>query len=61
MEKHIVYLFYAAVTSAGAGLGYLYYKKVGCQGNVCPMWSSPGRSMFFGALLGLVIAKNLLR
>lgn len=35
----------------GAGLGFVYYQTVGCDGG-CLIWSSPLNSMAYGGLMG---------
>ena len=47
------YLFAIAI---GGGLGYLYYKKVGCPSGTCPLTANPYISTSYGALMGLAIA-----
>lgn len=39
----------------GGGLGFLYYKKVGCATGTCPITSSPKGSVIYGAIIGLMI------
>lgn len=39
----------------GGGLGFLYYKKVGCASGTCPLTSSPIVSSIYGAFMGLMI------
>lgn len=39
----------------GGGLGFLYYKKVGCASGTCPITSSPYGSVIYGAIIGLLI------
>lgn len=39
----------------GGGLGFLYYKKVGCASGTCPITSSPIASSVYGGLMGLMI------
>ena len=39
----------------GGGLGFLYYKKVGCATGTCPLTSSPFGSTIYGALLGIMV------
>lgn len=47
------YLFAIAI---GAGLGYVYYKKVGCPSGACPLTSNPYSSTAYGAIMGLLVA-----
>ncbi len=39
----------------GGGLGFLYYKKVGCPSGSCPITSNPYSSTIYGAVLGAMI------
>ncbi|MFN3530855.1 MAG: rhodanese-like domain-containing protein [Bacteroidia bacterium] len=43
---------------AGAGLGFLYWKYVGCQSGACAITANKYSSMIMGALLGLSLAGN---
>ncbi|MCF7886286.1 MAG: DUF6132 family protein [Candidatus Marinimicrobia bacterium] len=43
-------------TAAGAGLGYLYYKFIGCRTGTCPITSNPWISMIWGGLIGFFLA-----
>lgn len=43
----------------GGGLGYLYYKKVGCPSGTCPITSSRFGSITYGAMIGLMIGMSL--
>jgi phage shock protein E len=43
---------------AGAGLGFLYWKYIGCQSGVCAITANKYSSMIMGALLGLSLAGN---
>ncbi|MFP4164982.1 MAG: DUF6132 family protein [Chitinispirillaceae bacterium] len=42
-------------TAAGALVGFLYYRLVGCSSGVCPITSNPYTAMIFGALMGGVL------
>jgi hypothetical protein len=41
-------------TIAGAGLGFAYYRLVGCRSGACPISGNPFISTIYGAVLGLV-------
>jgi len=43
-------------TLAGAGLGFLYYKFIGCRTGSCPITSNPWISMIWGGLIGFLLA-----
>lgn len=45
MEKHII------ASIIGGGLGYLYYKKIGCSTGTCPITSSPYASSIYGVII----------
>ena len=43
----------------GGGLGFAYYKFVGCSTGSCPLVSHPVVATLYGAILGLLIATNI--
>jgi hypothetical protein len=43
---------------AGAGLGFGWYKLVGCSTGTCPLTSNPVISTLYGAGLGLLLAAS---
>ncbi len=43
-------------TIIGAGLGFAYYKFVGCRTGACPITSNPWISTVWGGLIGFLIA-----
>lgn len=43
----------------GAGLGFAYYKYVGCSTGACPLTSNPIISTCYGAVLGALVANSL--
>jgi hypothetical protein len=43
----------------GAGLGYGYYKLVGCSSGVCPLTRHPAISTIYGMVLGALFAASL--
>ena len=40
----------------GAGLGFGWYRLVGCRSGACPIWASPYLSTVYGALLGYLLS-----
>lgn len=42
----------------GSGLGFGFYKLVGCSTGACPLTSNPYMSMVLGGLLGVLIAAS---
>ncbi len=42
--------------AAGAVIGYLYYRFVGCSTGTCPITSNPLISTIYGAVMGLLLA-----
>ena len=42
----------------GAGLGFLYYRFIGCTTGACPLTSNPWISSIYGAVLGLLVTLN---
>jgi hypothetical protein len=42
----------------GGGLGFAYYRFVGCTTGACPLASNPWISSIFGVILGLLIARS---
>ncbi len=40
----------------GGGLGFAFYKFVGCSTGTCPLTSNPIISTIYGAALGALIA-----
>jgi hypothetical protein len=48
-----------AISAAlGGGLGFAYYKFVGCATGTCPLTSNPWISSLYGAVLGGLIASS---
>jgi hypothetical protein len=42
----------------GGGLGFAYYKFVGCPSGTCPLTSNPVISTIYGAVLGVLLATS---
>lgn len=43
--------------AAGALLGFLYGKFIGCRSGTCPLTSNPYTAMIYGAVLGGLFGK----
>jgi hypothetical protein len=43
----------------GGGLGFGYYKLVGCSTGTCPLTSSPIISTLYGIVVGVLLASSL--
>jgi hypothetical protein len=43
----------------GGGLGFAYYKFVGCSTGTCPLTSHPIVSTIYGAVLGALMATSM--
>jgi hypothetical protein len=43
----------------GAGLGFAYYKFVGCSSGSCPITSNPYISSLYGALIGGMLSAQV--
>lgn len=41
---------------AGALLGFLYYKFIGCSTGACPITANPYTSTLYGLLVGLALS-----
>lgn len=44
---------------AGGGIGFGYYKFIGCSSGTCPLTSNPYISTIYGMVLGAMIAGNI--
>ena len=42
----------------GAGLGFGWYKLVGCSTGACPLTSNPVISTIYGAAVGVLVATS---
>lgn len=40
----------------GGGLGFAYYKLIGCRTGACPLTSTPLRAILYGSFLGLLFS-----
>ena len=40
----------------GGGLGFAYYKFVGCSTGTCPLTSNPFLSSIYGSIVGALVA-----
>jgi hypothetical protein len=40
----------------GGGLGFAWYRFVGCSTGTCPLTSNPVISTLYGAVLGVLVA-----
>ena len=52
----ILKLFIGVVN--GGGLGFVFYKFIGCSTGTCPLTSNPIISTIYGAVLGALIATS---
>ena len=43
----------------GGGLGFAYYRFIGCASGTCPLTSNPYTSTIYGAVIGVLIAAQL--
>ena len=43
----------------GGGLGFAYYKFVGCSSGTCPLTSNPFISTLYGVVVGALVASSL--
>ncbi len=43
----------------GGGLGFVYYKFVGCPTGTCPLTSNPILSTLYGIVVGALIGSSI--
>ena len=43
----------------GGGLGFAFYKFVGCSTGTCPLTSNPFISTLYGSVVGALVAGSL--
>lgn len=43
----------------GGGLGWAYYRLIGCSSGTCPLTSSPIISTIYGTAVGALVASSL--
>ena len=51
-------LHYILGASIGGGLGFAFYKFVGCSTGACPLTSHPVISTIYGAIIGVLLASS---
>ncbi len=62
MHKRMnVILKYLLGAAAGGGLGFLYYRVVGCRSGTCPLTSTIYGSVLYGTVLGTLVVGILAR
>lgn len=42
----------------GGGLGFAFYKRVGCSSGACPLTSNPIISTIYGSIVGALLASS---
>jgi hypothetical protein len=42
----------------GGGLGFAYYRLIGCAMGTCPLTSNPYLSTSYGAVIGVLVAAH---
>ncbi len=43
----------------GGGLGFAYYKFVGCSSGTCPLTSNPITSTIYGLVVGALVGSSI--
>ena len=41
----------------GGGVAFGVHRFVGCRSGACPIWANPYVSIFYGALLGVLLSR----
>lgn len=57
MKRTMILRFILGIL-VGGGLGFGYYKFVGCSSGTCPLTSNPVISTIYGAVLGVLLATS---
>lgn len=58
-RTHIMILRIIIGVVAGGGLGFAFYKLVGCSTGTCPLTSNPFISTLYGSVLGALVAGSI--
>ena len=58
MQRLIMILKLILGVVIGGGLGFAYYKFIGCSTGACPLTSNPWISSIYGAVLGALAATS---
>lgn len=56
-----MYLYTVLSIVVGGGLGYAYYRFIGCSTGACPITANPYVSTLYGALMGFLIGSSFTR
>ena len=56
--EQIMILRIAIGAVVGGGLGFAFYRLVGCSSGTCPLTSSPWLSTLYGMVLGALVASS---
>ena len=43
----------------GGGLGFAFYRFVGCSSGACPLTSKPFVSILYGSIIGALVASSI--
>lgn len=58
-RKQIMILRIVIGVVVGGGLGFAYYKFVGCSSGACPLTSNPFISAIYGSVVGALVASSI--